>query len=55
MLTNYFCTEIDRSHYLRCLIQKMLADNPNDRISSSDAVRELKLICIQVKMKNENL
>jgi hypothetical protein len=43
-------SEIDRSHhYARDILLKMLADEPGQRISSSQIVNELKSIKINVK------
>ncbi len=43
-----FCIEIDSSHYARDLLTKMLKDDPNNRISSEEVVKELETIKIEV-------
>ena len=44
----FFCIEIDRSHYARDLLTKMLEEDPNKRISSEEVVKELQSIKIEV-------
>ena len=48
MKKTLFCTEIERSHYVRDLLTKMLKAEPGERISSIQVVKELKDIKIEV-------
>ena len=41
-------TEIDRSHFARDLLTKMLKDELGERISSTQVVKELETIKIKV-------
>ena len=48
MKNTFFCIEIDRSHYARNLLTKMLKAEPGERISSIQVVNELKDIKTEV-------